>query len=211
MDKDPLGELVREKLRRYPPPSGLEDRIRNRLREEAGGPAPARRNILPLGPWIVAAGALAAALAVGFFWGQRRAEGFAFARELVSDQARAQQGNHLIEVASSDRHTVKPWLSARLDFSPPVADLSAEGYPLDGARLERIQGKPAAALVYRRSLHVITVFVWASDESPPTRASRLLGYAALAWRRDGLNYAVVSDIPSGDLEVFAAKLREAIH
>ena len=210
MEGDPLGRLVQEKLTRFQPPSGMEERIRRRLREEAGGKIRDAGRQSPIGFWFAAVGGLAAALVVGFLFGEHTAEGTAFARELVSDQARAEQGSPLIEVASTDRHTVKPWLSSHLDFSPPVADLTADGFPLDGGRRERISGKAAAALVYRRNLHVVTVYIWASDDAPPSGRFELLGYTGTTWRRDGLNFAVISDIPAKDIEAFAARFRQAV-
>jgi len=90
---------------------------------------------------------------------ERRAE------DILAAHVRATLGNHLIDVASSDQHTVKPWLSARLPYSPPVADLSAQGYVLAGARIDRAGGQPVAVLVYQRRQHVIDAYVWPVRET----------------------------------------------
>ncbi len=111
----------------------------------------------------------------------------------------------LIEIASSDRHTVKPWFQGKTDFAPPVKDLTGEGYTLLGARLDQVADKPAAAVVYQIRKHVINLFVWrATDQAPDALATAgVRGFSVTTWARDGLRFAAVSDVDGRDLTRFA--------
>jgi anti-sigma factor RsiW len=128
--------------------------------------------------------------------------------DVLSAHARAVMLARATDVVSSDRHTVKPWLSSRLDFSPDVVDLAADGYPLAGGRLDYVGGRTVAALVYQRNRHVIDVFVWpaASGAPLPPPASRN-GLHSVAWDQGGLRYWAVSDIGPAELAAFGALLR----
>lgn len=123
----------------------------------------------------------------------------------VTDHIRSMMADHLTDVATSDRHTVKPWLSKRVDVSPPVRDLAAEGFPLVGGRLDYIDGHPAAAVVYRRDRHIINLFAWASPGASDTgfRSAQRQGFNVVTWRRDGVSYCAVSDVEAGQLATFA--------
>jgi anti-sigma factor RsiW len=125
--------------------------------------------------------------------------------EFVASHVRATLGNRLIDVASSDQHTVKPWLSARLPYSPPVAELSSEGYPLQGARLDYVGGKRVAVLVYQRRQHTIDVYVWPGEETTG-RAFARDGFNVEHFARGGMRYALVSDINRNELRDFAKLL-----
>jgi anti-sigma factor RsiW len=126
--------------------------------------------------------------------------------ELVADHVRSTLASHLVDVETSDRHTVKPWFNGRIDFAPPVADLAAQGFPLVGGRLDYVRRQPAAALVYRRNKHLINLFVWSSQPGPsfaPSRAGRK-GYALEHWRQGGLEFWAVSDVEATELAAFRA-------
>jgi anti-sigma factor RsiW len=111
----------------------------------------------------------------------------------------------LIQVASSDRHTVKPWFQGKVDFAPPVKDLKDDGFVLVGGRLDQIADKPAAAVVYQVRKHVINLFVWrAADRATDAiAASSLRGFSVVTWATDGLRFAAVSDVDPRDLTRFA--------
>ena len=117
--------------------------------------------------------------------------------------------DHLTDVQTSNQHTVKPWLSAHVDVSPPVRDLTAEGFPLIGGRLDYIDGHSAASVVYRRDRHVINLFAWASPGEanvPPHKETRQ-GFNVVSWREAGIAYFAVSDVEADQLARFAQLIR----
>jgi anti-sigma factor RsiW len=111
----------------------------------------------------------------------------------------------LIQVASSDRHTVKPWFQGKVDFAPPVKDLSSDGFALIGGRLDQVADKPAAAVVYQVRKHVINLFIWrAADHTPDAMATTSVrGFSVTTWAAGGLRFAAVSDVDRRDLTRFA--------
>lgn len=127
---------------------------------------------------------------------------------VVDDHVRALQPGHLVDVPSSNRHTVKPWFAGRLDFSPPVKDLAAQGYALLGGRLDYLGGHPVAALVYTHGGHRIDLFAWpqAGDDTALQAATRH-GYNILHWRQDGMTLWAVSDIEPALLRAFVRDWR----
>src|SRR5438067_111092 len=129
--------------------------------------------------------------------------------EIVAGHVRALQPGHLQDVASEDRHTVKPWFDGRIDFAPPVKDLAAQHFPLTGRRLDYLNGRPVAALVYQRDKHVIDLFVWpAGGETPPQTAERQ-GYNIVHWSQNGMAFWAVSDLEAAQLQQFAEDWRKA--
>jgi anti-sigma factor RsiW len=128
---------------------------------------------------------------------------------VVDSHVRALMGAHLFDVRSTDQHTVKPWFLGKVDFSPPVEDLAAIGFPLTGGRLDYIAGRPAAALVYARSQHTINLFVWPEE---PTGAGSMngrsiRGFRVRHWTRGGLSFWAVSDLNDVELEQFTGALQ----
>jgi anti-sigma factor RsiW len=128
---------------------------------------------------------------------------------VIDAHIRSMQAQHLTDVLTSDQHTVKPWLSARLDVSPPVRDLKDEGFPLVGGRLDYVDGHPAAAVVYGRAKHVINLFAWASTGSDePFHDETRQGFNVVTWRRAGIRYYAVSDVEADQLAQFARLVAE---
>jgi len=127
---------------------------------------------------------------------------------LVASHVRAMKMGPLIEVASSDRHTVKPWYQGRLDYAPPVFDLGAEGFPLHGGRIERLRGNDVAALVYMSDRHIIDFYVWPSDSkaSPTTVVRR--GFNVASWSDGTMQFWAVSDVERTRLERFCDLWRQ---
>jgi anti-sigma factor (TIGR02949 family) len=118
--------------------------------------------------------------------------------------------DHLLDVVSTDRHTVKPWFAGKLEYSPPVLDLQAEGFVLKGGRVDYVDGRAVAALVYERRAHRINVFVW------PSRGARLPGtpvtvngYHTVAWEAGGMTFYAVSDLNAAELTELSRALRLA--
>lgn len=162
-------------------------------------------------PWLGggAIGALAASLAILLAAPQPSA--LTLADELVAGHVRSLEADHLVDVATSDRHTVKPWFNGKLDFAPPVYDLKAAGFPLVGGRLDYLGGRPAAALVYRRNLHTINLFIRPESESAAGAADTLRRqtYNLAHWSHGGLEFWAVSDVETAELAKFQQAFVEA--
>ena len=154
--------------------------------------------------WAVGASAVAAALlvwilGVDLFNADREASSTA---EVVSAHIRSLMADHLTDLASMDRHSVKPWFTNRLDFAPPVRDLADQGFQLVGGRLDYLSGKPVAAVVYRHRQHVINVFIWptAGERRSHPKQTSARGYNTVRFHSQGMNYWAVSDVNTQDLQ-----------
>lgn len=124
---------------------------------------------------------------------------------VVGEHVRSLQADHLLDVVSTDQHTVKPWFNGRLDFVPPVKDFAADGFPLAGARLDYFAGRTVAALVYHRRSHPINVFIWPAghaDEGKVRSCSTRTGYHLCSWRREDMIFWAISDLNASELEQF---------
>ncbi len=197
--------MLRTKLPAHRAPPGLAARIVASLPRESP-PAPSRiwYRIPAFG---VAGGGVAGALAgialtLAVMGGAGRED--PVLTGVIGGHVRALMAEHLMDVATSDRHTVKPWLSARLDVSPPVRDLADSGFPLLGGRLDYVDGHKTAAVVYRRAQHIINLFAWADAGRDLGFAERgRQGFNVVSWRTGGIAYHAVSDLNADELAAFA--------
>ena len=131
--------------------------------------------------------------------------------DLISSHVRSLQVDHLSDVVSSDKHTVKPWFNGKLDFSPPVTDLATQGFPLVGGRLDYLDGRTVAVLIYRHNQHPINLYVWPStdrDAAPQVQGRQ--GYHLIRWAAGGMVYWVVSDLATNELELFVRTVRSQV-
>jgi anti-sigma factor (TIGR02949 family) len=123
------------------------------------------------------------------------------AAEIIDAHLRSLQPGHLIDVVSTDQHTVKPWFDGKLDFSPPVQDFADQGFPLQGGRVDVVHGRSVAALVYGRRKHFVNVFIWPTNEKDNApRSGSQQGYQWTEWRKDGMEFCAVSDAAPSALE-----------
>ena len=206
-----LSARIRVEAPRHTAPESLRAAVRARIAAElspvgsAGRPRPNGWRFPKLG---LGAGAsfgtgfaLAACLALAVILPRN---GGGMADAVVMDHIRALQPGHLMDVVSTDQHTVKPWFDGRLAFAPPVKDFQAEGFPLAGGRLDYLDGREVAVLIYHSRQHVIELFVWPSGsdlDHAPTEGSRN-GYNFVRWARDGMTLWAVSDLNAGELGDF---------
>jgi anti-sigma factor RsiW len=205
---------LRTRLERHRAPPDLAARIGAALAREPvpEPPRPALRPSVRLASLRFAGGGLAGALAgVALTLLVVRAPTGSMGLEsaVIGSHVRSLMAEHLTDVATSDQHTVKPWLSSRLDVSPPVRELAEQGFPLVGGRLDYIEGHAAAAVVYRHAQHVINLFAWASPGQPdsPMRAESRQGFNLVTWRNDGMTFWAVSDLEADQLGAFARLVR----
>lgn len=188
-------EHLRERIANMLPPP-MEDRAHQPSRPQTANRATVLRWV-SWGGWPVAIAASALLAVRGV---EDRAD---IRNEIVALHVRSLLGDHLSDVASSDRHTVKPWFAGKLDFAPPVPDLSQRGYILRGGRLDYLRDRVVAAIVYQKRSHAINVLV--SPEADlralaPASADR--GYRLRTWQASGLSFAAISDMDPAELEAF---------
>jgi anti-sigma factor RsiW len=125
-------------------------------------------------------------------------------QEIVSSNIRSLMADHMLDVVSTDQHTVKPWFNGKLDFSPPVKDLAAQGFPLIGGRLDYVNGRSVAALVFHRNKHVINLFIWPLNGKNSKAAAfpSIQGYNVIHWSEAEMTFWAVSDLNEKELIEF---------
>ena len=193
----------------YPAPEKLRKRIRSSLRQEAKSEA--RQHTFGW-RWLPVAASLAFMVLIGVvIWRALpsrlgRSGDDVVAQEIVSNHVRSLMvDNHRTDVTSSDQHTVKPWFAGKLDFAPPVRDFSIQGFPLIGGRLEYLNNRNVAALIYQRQKHYINLYIWPAEQNNSTGeiVVQRQGYNLIHWTGAGMNYWTISDLNSVELHEFA--------
>jgi anti-sigma factor RsiW len=202
---------------RYTAPASLRARIEAALPKPAPAPAPpsnvtplaSRRSVLRGFAMGSAVSALAATGLVAIVL--RNDDQQLVESEIVSAHLRSLQPGHLIDVVSTDQHTVKPWFNGKLDVSPPVIDLTAQGFTLIGGRLDYVDARAIGAVVYKRRAHVINLFVAQTSNTThhPAKIEMVQGFNIRRWSDRGLNYWAVSDIGADELAEFGDKFEAA--
>ena len=221
MPANAVSDVIRRHATRHAAPAGLAARIGDALDAAAraeGWPDASPRRVVPFpraSVWrplaLAASFVLAVVLSSGTTWyvaGVDRQD--RLAEEVVASHVRSMLVDHLTDVPSSDQHTVKPWFGGRLDLSPPVVDLAGEGFPLVGGRLDYLNQRQVAALVYKHKQHVINVFVWTDKAGlAPRPPAELQGYNLRQWRDGDMTFWAVSDVNGPDLDQFVHAFRAA--
>ena len=197
---------IRKQITRHTAPAQLQRSIQAALRKAAATesqPPRMRWN------WMAVAASLllfaSLALNIAALRSRDSAARNTLAQEVLSSHLRSLMGTHLLDVPSSDQHTVKPWFNGKLSFSPDVRDFSSQGFRLVGGRVEYIGERPVAALVYQRRQHLVNLFIWPSPSASQSGYSELKrsGYNLVSWTKDGMTCWAVSDLQTGELEQFA--------
>lgn len=192
--------LVGTHARYYEAPPGLEQKILRGLRDES---APSSR-----WRWLAVAACLLLGVSLAWNFALLRSRvdpQQLLAADIVSAHIRSLAGSHLLDVPSSDHHTVKPWFAGKLDFSPALKDI--DGFPLLGGRLEYFDGHPAAALVYGRRSHTINLFTWPSTAPAAESEQTRNGYHLESWSSNGMAFWAVSDVAEPELRQFVSQYR----
>ena len=194
---------------RFTSAANFEKRLRSAVRREA------KEKSMSPAPWWrwSLAGASLVVLVVAI-WGlavilNRPSADAVIAQEVVSSHVRSLMAQHLMDVPSSDQHTVKPWFDGKLDFSPPVKDLGPQGFDLKGGRLDYIESRPVAAIVYQRRQHLVNVFVWPANSNSKSiaQASVRQGYNLIRWTSSGMDWWAISDLNLAELQQFVQLLQ----
>jgi anti-sigma factor RsiW len=189
--------IVGTHARYYEAPPGLEQRIRRSL--------PPEQSTRPLWRWLAIAASLLLVLSMAWNVAQLRSRQQYVVDAVLSAHVRSLAGTHLLDVPSSDQHTVKPWFNGKLDFSPPVNEV--EGFPLLGGRLEYFDGHAAAALIYGRHNHIVNLFIWPSATTGEAASQTHNGYHLLHWSANGMTFWAVSDLNEAELRQFVSLYR----
>ena len=190
-------------------PDLLRARIERELRASVGGPQPLALSWMR---WAAIAASLIVAVSAGWLGGTLTSLGGRQSDEMIASYLRVAMANAPVEVASSDRHTVKPWFAGRIDYSPPVHDLTAEGFPLVGGRLDVVSGRKVAVLVYRRNQHRVVLSLWpaGTDSNVTPTVTQRDGFSLAEWRHAGFDMRAVSDISLGEMWSFATAVDRAV-
>ena len=205
-----MREAIRGGSLYHASPPQLRQSVLSAIRHEAGEPMRIHRGG-GAGWWIGLAAAILIAAGLAWQLVPRTTAGLnALTAELVSDHVRSLLATHLMDVASTDQHTVKPWFNGKIDFSPTVQNFQKEGFPLVGGRLDYAGGRTIAALVYQHQKHFINVFVWPIVDGQKLAGQSLStrGYHLVQWSDGTFNYTAISDMAMDDLQRLAQLLQQ---
>jgi anti-sigma factor RsiW len=208
-----LGDAIRDALPVYEAPTALRDWAREEARKLGDSPdrietpVAAPRRIFSGRSQLGIAAGFVIAIALGWGAGSRWSNSTGATQEstinaVVDAHVRSMLPGHLLDVVSTDRHTVKPWFAGKTDLAPAVLDLSDQGFPLLGGRLDYVAGHTAAALAYGRRLHTINLFVWRSGDREQAGSFVSRGYSIAHWTSAGLSYWAITDAAPSELEAF---------
>ena len=211
-DRQVMRQSLKTESLYFKAPPELERRIQRSLRQAAKAEAPAQWFS---GSWFriaapMAVAALVVLMLVPHFSGPSPDE--LLTQQVIASHIRSLMVDHLADVPSTDEHTVKPWFNGKLDFSPPVSDLANQGFPLIGGRLDYLNSRPVAALIYQRDKHLINVFVWPASAAQQLAQSNKTqqGYNVIRWTSSAMNFWAVSDLEPNQLAKFSELLKSSI-
>lgn len=217
-----LREGLRAVPRHHPLPAGLEARILIAL-DDADRSESGRRSLWPTGlrrflatrrQWLVGAmsgAALAGAVALALVMLLPGEDDDRFVDNLADAHVRSLMAQHLLDIGSSDTRTVSPWFKGRVDVSPPVVDLTAQGFELQGGRADYVDGKRVAAVVYVHGTHVVNLFVWSDyEEMSGASSAERDGYTLFMWPRHKLAFCAVSDLSATELKTLAHAVNDGM-
>jgi anti-sigma factor RsiW len=217
-DDQELSAMIRKHATRHTAPDSLRAAVRTQTALADAGrrsERPAAGIVVPWRWFSFGWGTASAGFALGMLCmalllplAQRLNLGEPIDADLVGHHVRALQIGPITEVVSTDRHTVKPWFQGRVDFAPPVFDLTNDGFPLMGGRIEHVRGDAVAALAYARNRHVVDLFIWPSaDRQAPVRSIRR-GFNVIHWSDGSMQYWAISDMERQEVESFARLWQE---
>lgn len=206
-----LSGAIRTNAAYHTAPAAMAARVRAALNPPAGNTETIFRTSAR---WLSLAASVAFAAVLGSgvtYWLAQPSPDELLAQQVVAGHVRSLMvAGRATDVSSSDQHTVKPWFNGKLSFSPPVLDLTGEGFALVGGRLDYLDNRPVAALVYRHRQHVINLFIWPAERQSggAVRAVMQQGYHVFHWSDATMNYWVVSDLNPVDLKTFSGLIQE---
>lgn len=200
-----------------PAPDLLRARLERELRAIPAASRPVSPRVSPLASprqslrRMAMAASLVAAVSIGWIGGTVTGRNGPGDDELVATYMRVAASDHAVDVASTDRHTVKPWFAGRIDYSPPVHDLTGDGFPLEGGRLDVVGGRKVSVLVYRHNQHRVALTLWpaSAGESRP-QVTEHNGFTLAQWRHGGFEMHAVSDLAPAEMSAFASALDRAV-
>jgi anti-sigma factor RsiW len=207
-----LRRALRTSALSFTPPPSLQKQVRAAVRRAS------RADRHPLwSTWGGLSAAMATAIVVFLIWSGglvplRSPVDEHVLQDVIAGHIRSLMVNHLTDVLSADQHTVKPWFEGQVDFGPPVPDLTAQGFPLVGGRLDYLDNHPVAALVYKRQQHVINLFVWPAPRGATRPASTVTrhGYNLVQWTTAGMTYWAISTLNVQEMQTFAQEIQRHI-